>query len=134
LTRRKKKKETQKPWIIEEAIDEDGYSLFEKSIEELAKKHPDEARLLYQNLAKVFDSLQDHGDVTKLRNGCLGREGNGVWRIAQKNKLETRMYIYFDIDSRRLLLLNAGTKKRQRSDIKDAKKQLKSHQECEKND
>ena len=69
---------------------------------------------------------------SNLKFGFFRSEGGGVYRIGQSNvpsPKETRIYLYFDEDSKIIYVVGMGFKDGQSKDINEAKKLLKKIRE-----
>jgi len=101
-------------WIIEVT---EKYSCKYK---DFSKNHPRELVAMQDNLDTYFETLKKGVNPLQITTGFVHNERQGVYAIDQKGggqkmKLQqTRLYIYPDISSKKLILLTIGDKHTQK--------------------
>jgi len=105
-------------WIIE-ATD-----VYIRAYKHYEKKHPKELMAVLDNLDRYFKIISHGTHPQFVVLGCVHDEGKGIRAIDQrggggKGKLgQTRLYVYPDVNEKRLYLITIGDKNSQKNDIK----------------
>ena len=100
--------------LVEGAVDETG-------IKKYGKKHRDEVRICFENLANLVVRLNSGVTLQQaLSFGFFGSEGENAYRVGQERKgmRETRLYVYARIEGGDIKVLTVGDKDTQKKDVK----------------
>lgn len=112
-------------WKLENA------DLFGTRFKRFQKNHSEEAKSALTNLQKYLDSLNATNSPLTVKFGFIHNEPDGIKAIDQKggrgkNLMQTRLYVFPDLQSSILYVINIGTKQDQGKDIKECREFVKS--------
>ena len=112
-------------WVIESYISPSKAKKFEN-------RHIREFRSLLVNLRIVNGMLDTRKSLNEILATLpfLRSEGGGIYRIGQTfviSAKESRLYVSFDFNRKKILLLNIGIKETQSRDLTESRKRLKTY-------
>lgn len=101
---------------------------FESRFRRFSKKYPHEANAMSQNLENYFEQLNDGTHPLQIKEGYIHHKvGLGIKEIDQKGciipkPMQSRLYVYPDVDTRTLHVITVGNKSDQTDDVRFARK------------
>ena len=111
-------------WQIEQS------SFFNSRFQRFQKKHPSEAASVLTNLESYLTSLRLSRSPLTVKLGFLHSEPEGMKALDQgkiKGKpIQTRLYVYPDIETSTLHVISIGTKQDQSGDISECREYVRS--------
>jgi hypothetical protein len=111
-------------WKIENS------GFFESRFKKFQKKNPSEAVAVMTNLETYLQSLNLSKSPLAVKIGFLHHEPEGMKAIDQKgggkNLMQTRLYVFPDVDTSILHVMSIGTKQNQGGDIGECRDYVRS--------
>lgn len=100
----------------------DTLDTYERAHKQYEKKHPNELMAVLDNLDRYFKTISHGVHPQFIVAGYIHNEPKGIKALDQKggkgNLKQTRLYIYPDVDSKKLYLITIGDKASQKEDIR----------------
>lgn len=100
---------------------------FEGRYQRFFKKHRHESTAMMRNLAKYFDLLKDGKNPLQIKEGFIHHKvGLGIKEIDQKGSdipkpMQSRLYVYPDVETNILHVITVGNKTDQSADVRLAR-------------
>ena len=102
---------------------------FKSRFHRFQKSHPNEALAVSDNLDTYFETLCSLGSPLQVKAGFIHHESNGIKAIDQKGGpgklMQTRLYIYPEVERQILHVINIGTKIDQKKDVQKCRDYIK---------
>lgn len=110
-------------WKIEFSV------FFESRFERFKKKHPEETKAVLNNLDTYMATLNAGTNPMNVKAGFIHHEPDGIKAIDQRGGkgglMQTRLYIYPDINTKIVHVISVGDKTDQNSDIQECRKYIR---------
>src|SRR5258708_13716569 len=98
--------------------------LYDRQFEFYEKKRADQLKAVLRNLARYMEMLKAQSNPRMISANFIHNERQGLLALTQQGykpkQPKTRLYIYPEVNSKRLYLITIGDASNQDGDVKDA--------------